>query len=54
MTTLIDGVAWPTLSDVSGGEFLNSSRPDEVFIPYRADGTPDHEATYGIVTALFF
>jgi LmbE family N-acetylglucosaminyl deacetylase len=29
---------------------LNSSRPDEVFIPYRVDGTPDHEATYRIVT----
>lgn len=28
---------------------LNRNRPDEVFVPYRADGTPDHEATYRIV-----
>jgi LmbE family N-acetylglucosaminyl deacetylase len=29
---------------------LKSIRPDEVFVPHRADGTPDHEATWRIVT----
>lgn len=28
---------------------LDHLKPDEVFVPYRADGTPDHEATYKIV-----
>ena len=28
---------------------LKQHRPDEVFVPYRADGTTDHEATYRIV-----
>jgi LmbE family N-acetylglucosaminyl deacetylase len=29
---------------------LGRTRPEQVFVPYRADGTPDHEATYRIVT----
>lgn len=28
---------------------LNQHQPDEVFVPYHRDGTPDHEATYKIV-----
>jgi LmbE family N-acetylglucosaminyl deacetylase len=28
---------------------LNRQQPDEVFVPYHRDGTPDHEATYRIV-----
>lgn len=31
-------------------ELVNDHRPAEVFVPYRADGTPDHEATYRVVT----
>jgi len=30
-------------------DVLHRQRPDDVFIPYGADGTPDHEATYRIV-----
>jgi len=30
-------------------DVLNRRRPEEVFVPYRADGTPDHEATFRIV-----
>ncbi len=33
---------------------LNQTRPDEVFVPYRADGTPDHEATYRIVVEAVY
>jgi len=29
---------------------LRRHRPKEVFVPYEADGTPDHESTYRIVT----
>lgn len=29
---------------------LQRSSPEEVFVPYRADRTPDHEATYRIVS----
>lgn len=29
---------------------LATLRPEEVFVPYRFDGTPDHESTYAIVT----
>lgn len=29
---------------------LRRHRPKEVFVPYEADGTPDHEATYRIVS----
>jgi len=29
---------------------LRQHRPKEVFVPYEADGTPDHEATWRIVT----
>jgi LmbE family N-acetylglucosaminyl deacetylase len=28
---------------------LEQHRPEEVYVPYRCDGTPDHEATYRIV-----
>jgi LmbE family N-acetylglucosaminyl deacetylase len=28
---------------------LDAVMPDEVYVPYRRDGTPDHEATYRIV-----
>ena len=30
-------------------ELLGRLQPDEVFVPYRADGTADHEATYRVV-----
>jgi LmbE family N-acetylglucosaminyl deacetylase len=30
-------------------EVLRSRQPDEVYVPYARDGTPDHEATYRIV-----
>ena len=30
---------------------IDSSHPEEIFIPYQHDGTPDHEATYRIVVA---
>jgi LmbE family N-acetylglucosaminyl deacetylase len=36
------------VSEVSA--LLGRARPEQVFVPYRADGTPDHEATYRIVT----
>lgn len=29
---------------------LGRAQPEQVFVPFRADGTPDHEATYRIVT----
>jgi LmbE family N-acetylglucosaminyl deacetylase len=28
---------------------LEAHRPDEVFVPYHADRTPDHEATYRVI-----
>jgi LmbE family N-acetylglucosaminyl deacetylase len=28
---------------------IESQQPEEVYVPYRHDGTPDHEATYRIV-----
>jgi len=28
---------------------LDLRRPDEVYVPYRFDGTPDHESTYAVV-----
>jgi LmbE family N-acetylglucosaminyl deacetylase len=30
---------------------LEAQRPDEVFVPYHADRTPDHEATYRVIVA---
>jgi LmbE family N-acetylglucosaminyl deacetylase len=35
------------VSRVSG--LLEALTPEEVYVPYRLDGTPDHEATYRIV-----
>jgi LmbE family N-acetylglucosaminyl deacetylase len=29
---------------------LGRAQPEQVFVPYQADGTPDHEATYQIVS----
>ena len=29
---------------------LSRTQPEQVFVPYEADGYPDHEATYRIVT----
>jgi LmbE family N-acetylglucosaminyl deacetylase len=38
-------------AEVRVAEILEALAPEEVFVPYRSDGTPDHEATYRIVVA---